>query len=286
MDHHPTLHAILAQRGNRHAFARAIAAGLANTTFYSTSISRLTDTIRQTLHEDEQYQALTGEPMPEQHQQVLRIELSYWMTYDDLWRAAPVPEESYAAFCQELRPRAEQLVRILEVEQAALGNPLIAYYAAAVACITGGETVTSPTRNPVRALKQLQDDRQERRHLAHNTYRHVLRESFFETGTTDLTYAINRAPEDQTFYEDATGEPYPPHALAANDLEVRCWNTLLRVHERGTSRPARACQRLRPAARTLERVLELSDELLTNPLVEHYTRALAALEAAVEREAQ
>lgn len=283
---HHTLHTISAQRSKRHAFASAIAAGLANTTFYSTSSAGVAETIRQALHEDEQYRAHTGEPMPKPHQELLRIELSYWMTYDDLLHATPVPEEGYARFCQDLRPRADQLIRILDVEHAALRTPLVAHHVAEVVRITGGAPAASPTRNPVRALEQLREDRQERHHLAHNTYRHLLRETFFDASTTDLMHAINRAPEDQVFYEDATGEPYPPHAIAALDLEVRCWTTLLRIHERGTSQPARACQRLRPAARALERVLELSDELLTNPLVEHYTRAVTDLEEAVEREAR
>lgn len=286
MDPHDALTILRNQRMNRQTFATTIADGLANTTFYSTNIARVERTIRQTLHEDDQYHTLTGEPMPDHHQRVLRSELSYWMAYDDLLRATPVPEEAYASFCHDLRVRAGQLIDLLQLQQELLGDPLVAHYLARVDRITGGTAVPNPTHYPKRALRQLREDRQERVRLAHNTYRHLLRETFFDAGTTDLTYAIKHAPEDQVFYEDATGEPYPAHAQAANALEIRCWATLLRVHERGTTHPARACRRLRPAARALERVLELSDELLTNPLVEHYTRTFAELERAVEHESR
>lgn len=277
-DAHAGLKILRAQRGERAAFARTIEAGLARTTFYATSIGELAATMRQALHEDEQYAAATGEPMPPHHERALRLELSYWMTYDDLLRAPPVAESEYARFCRDLGPVASQLIRLLDVEQELLTTPLVAHYASML------EQHGAPlrlTRDPVHALVQLRQDREERVHLAHNTYRHLLRETFFETGTTDLSYALRRSTEDEVFYVDATDESFPAHAQRANELEHRLWNHLLRTHARGASQPAPMCRRLRSVGRVLERVLDVENDLLTTPLSAYYERRLDALEEAV-----
>lgn len=282
-DAHHALSVITAQRSARADFARDIQAGLRETTFYSTDHTRLTRTIREVLHEDDQYERLTGDSLSAVHRDALRAEVTSWMRYDDLLRASPVPEEEYDAFCRDLEPHAAQLVRILALEQTLLRSPLIVHYAHTLASITTDTRPPATTRDPARAVEQLRDDRHERRHLAHNTYRHVIRESFFDAGTTDLTYGAAHAAEDQAFYEDATGEQFPKHAVRANTIEQTLWTHLLRTRERGTRNRALACRRLRPTARALERVLDIEDGLLTNPLIAHYKRQLDDLEYAVRR---
>lgn len=282
-DSHHALHVLRDQRQDRARFASSIDDGLARTTFYSIDHVRLIRTMRQAMHEDEQYQTLTGEPMTDEHRQVLRIELSYWMEYDDLLRAPTVPEDHYERFCADLRPRAAQLNRLLAVEEEMLGSPLVAHYGNQVGRITGGTAPADPTRNPLRALVQLRESRQERGRLAHLTYRHLLRGTFFDAGTTDLSYALHHGKEDRAFFEDSTGEQYPPYAMRANEFEQRLWSHLLAVHEQGASNRARSCRRLTPLARILERTLELQDDLLTTPLSAYYERQLHALAQAAQR---
>lgn len=167
-----------------------------------------------------------------------------------------------------------------------LNNPLVGHYGELIDAYRDAtrsweparhEGPASPTRDPLRALTWLLADHQERRQLARASYRHILRGTFFETGTTDLTYAMRRAGEEPTLYEDSTGEAHPPHAAHALALEIELWQHLTQTHERGAHNTVAACQHLRPVARALERVLDLEDDLLTSPLTTSYIRTVDAL---------
>jgi hypothetical protein len=282
-DAHRALNLLREQRHDRTTFARTIEERLRQTAFYTTSTAQLAPTIRQVLHEDEQYEALTGEPMPAHHHEVLRAELAHWMAYDDLLRAPPTSEEAYPAFCRDLQPRAAQLVQTLHLAQEILDSPLVAHHRAALTRIADETAEADVTRNPTRALAQLAEDRQGRRLVAQRTYQHVVRGTFFDASTTDLTYGWHHTTEDQRFYEDATGEPMPDHAIRANHLELRLWGHLAQTHAHPTTRRDAACRRLRPIARILQRAIEIEDDLLTTPLVRYYERIIDQLEQAARR---
>lgn len=131
-------------------------------------------------------------------------------------------------------------------------------------------------------MDHLRRVRAARRELATNILDTILQQEFYTNSPRSIAGTIRAAESEPALFADYFHESMPQHLQRALAAEVRLWRIL---YDHLVSTPvaeeeyARLCDRLRDPAQRLMRTLALEEEMLTNPLVDHYGRALDALHA-------